>query len=229
MSGPEILGLKHQIGEQRNRKALVGDCCPSYLTRVRPGEADVCFGVSQHGAADVDVLTSSHKLWRDFQASKRRPPGNCRQAFTLKLHTHSTEYNTSPHTGKPNYQFASETSPLTAPHLPHTAAGTWWRPEGFPSKQPCSRTPPDDLGWVAAARIPGWGRRSPESRWLGSPPVGPPGAETPLLWVRSLDRVRRRASQDAGTRSQSGWPTARRCCLCLVRETTVEEKNISGV
>lgn len=102
------------------------------------------------------------------------------------------------------------------PYPQHRAAGTWWRSEGFPRSQPCSRRPPDAVCWGSSGQIPWWGRRSLAYCWLWSPLGGPPCAGTP--WpVRQLpDRAPQPVGLGEGTQSQSGWQRARRGCLCLV-------------
>lgn len=104
---------------------------------------------------------------------------------------------------------------LLHPYPPHRAAGTWWRSEGCPWSQPCSRRPPDALCWGSAGQIPWWGHRSPAYRWLRSPLEGPPCAGTPWPVHRSHDRAPQQAGSGAGTRSQSGWQRGRRGCPCL--------------
>lgn len=51
----------------------------SYLARISPSEAHVHVWLSQHCAGYIDVVASSHRVWRGFKAHKRWPTGNCHQ------------------------------------------------------------------------------------------------------------------------------------------------------
>lgn len=53
-------------------------CSSSYLTGIRPSEAHVHLWLPQHGAGYIEVVSSSHRLWRRFKAHKWWTTGNCR-------------------------------------------------------------------------------------------------------------------------------------------------------
>lgn len=116
------------------------------------------------------------------------------------------------------FAHSSADIPVVDHYLPRRAADTWWRSEGFPWSQPCSRTPPHALYSDSAAQIPLWGRSSPACYWSGSPQEGPPCGGTPWPGGWSHDRGPQLAGLAAGRWSQSGWRRGRTGYRCLFWE-----------
>lgn len=169
-----------------------------YLTRIDPGEVHVLLWLPQSRAGYIDIVSTSHRLWRHFKTHVRRTTRNCQWDDSIGI---SSLYY---------YWTAMDL------YLPRRAADIWWRSEGFPWSRPCSRRPPDALCLDSAAQIPWWGHRSPACYWLWSPLEELPCAGTPWPGGWSHDREPQQAGLAADRWSQSGWRRGRRGCHCLL-------------